>query len=77
MKKHIETRVNTEGGAGVACSVTLISAGILILLDVSSRIVWGSLMIVCGVSFFLGMIWLGSNAGEARIVRATPRSLPD
>ena len=65
MKKQFNTKAASQGGAGIALSVTLIYAGVLIMLDVlKDNIAWGTILIVAGVSFFIGMMWFGFNVSS-------------
>ena len=60
MKRHFDTKAAAQGGAGVALAAASILGGIIVLLGIwESRITWGIFLILCGISFVLGMKWFG------------------
>lgn len=60
MKRTFDTTAAAQGGAGVTLATALILLGVMFLLDLAeSRLAWGVFLILCGLSFIIGMRWFG------------------
>ena len=60
MKNKFDTKAAAHDGAGVMIGVLLISTGLIVLFKLEdARYAWGITLIICGLSFFAGMICFG------------------
>jgi len=59
MEKQFDIRAGVRGGVGAMIPTGVVSLGIMVLLGARGLGIWVWTLILCAVSFILGMVWFG------------------
>jgi ABC-type spermidine/putrescine transport system permease subunit II len=66
MKKRFDIKAGVRGGVGAVIPTGVVSLGIIVLLGARGWEMWVWTLILCAVSFILGMVWFSIKTASEK-----------